>query len=106
MFDIFILSSHYEGMPYALLEAMSMGIPAVGTDVTGIKDLINHGETGYLVPEGDYLKLAEAVINLIENPDKLSKFSKNSSIQTKLNYNLDNGIQSYENFYSRLVFQS
>ncbi len=46
MFDIFMLSSHYEGLPYALLEAMSMGIPSVGTKVVGITDLINHRQNG------------------------------------------------------------
>jgi len=105
-FDIFILSSHYEGMPYALLEAMSMGIPAVGTDVTGIKDLINHGETGYLVPEGDYHELARSVIKLIEHPDQLSMFSLNSKDKARLNYNLNNGIKDYQNFYNSLCFST
>ena len=102
MFDIFILSSHYEGMPYALLEAMSMGLPAVGTNVSGIKDLIVHGETGYLVGEGNFQELADAVIKLIENPDKLSFFSSNAKNLADHNYNLDNGIKNYQEFYSSL----
>lgn len=102
MFDIFILSSHYEGMPYALLEAMSMGIPAVGTKVSGIKDLIVEGETGYLASEGNYQELADAVIKLIENPDKLSFFSSNAKKLADNNYNLDNGIKNYQEFYSSL----
>ncbi|MGB5287165.1 MAG: glycosyltransferase, partial [Ignavibacteriaceae bacterium] len=104
MFDIFLLSSHYEGMPYSLLEAMSMGIPAVGTNVIGIKDLIVHGETGYLVPEEDYNELANAVIRLIENPDKLFTFSNNSRNRTNLNFNFTEGIKYYQNFYSSLNF--
>lgn len=104
MFDIFLLSSHYEGMPYSLLEAMSMGIPAVGTDVIGIKDLIVHGETGYLVPEGDYKELANAVMKLINSPDKLSSFSINSRNRTNINFNFTEGIKYYQNFYSSLSF--
>jgi len=100
MFDVFMLSSHYEGMPYALLEAMMMGIPAIGTDVVGIKDLIIPGETGYLVPEGNYQELANSVIRLLENPYLLSTFSINSKNRAKVNFNFMNGIKEYEGFYT------
>lgn len=99
-FDIFVLSSHYEGLPYALLEAMIMGIPSVGTDVVGIKDLIVHGKTGYLVDEEDHIGLAKSVITLLENPDILTLFSKNSKKITQNNFNFNNGIKEYEEFYT------
>jgi glycosyltransferase involved in cell wall biosynthesis len=102
MFDIFILSSHYEGLPYALLEAMSMGIPSVGTDVVGIKDLILNGSTGYLADEEDYKGLADAVINLLSNPQLLSEFSENAKRITRENFNFNNGIKEYQEFYSSL----
>jgi len=100
IFDIFMLSSHYEGLPYALLEAMMMGIPSIGTDVVGIKDLIVHGETGYLAQEGDYLGLAKAVIDLLENPEILSVLSENAKLRTKVNFNFNKGIKEYQEFYS------
>ena len=100
IFDIFVLSSHYEGLPYALLEAMIMGIPSVGTDVVGIKDLIVHGQTGYLVNEEDHVGLAKSVITLLENPDLLTLFSKNSKKITQANFNFNNGIKEYEEFYT------
>jgi glycosyltransferase involved in cell wall biosynthesis len=99
-FDIFILSSHYEGLPYALLEAMVMGIPSVGTDVVGIKDLIVHGETGYLAEERDYQGLAKVVIGLLENPALLSAFSENAKRITNANFNFNDGIKEYEEFYT------
>jgi len=99
-FDIFVLSSHYEGLPYALLEAMIMGIPSVGTDVVGIKDLIIHGETGYLADEEDHIGLAKSVITLLENPDLLTLFSKNSKRMTQANFNFNRGIKEYEEFYT------
>jgi glycosyltransferase involved in cell wall biosynthesis len=99
IFDIFMLSSHYEGMPYALLEAMIMGIPAVGTDVIGIKDLIVNGETGYLAQEGDHYGLAKAVMNLLENPALISVFSENARRRTNINFNFNDGIKDYQEFY-------
>lgn len=100
MFDIFVLSSHYEGMPYALLEAMMMGIPSVGTDVVGIKDLIVPDETGYLVPESNYQELANSVIKMFENPEILTTLSTNSKNRAKVNFNFVNGIKEYEGFYT------
>jgi glycosyltransferase involved in cell wall biosynthesis len=100
MFDIFMLSSHYEGLPYSLLEAMTMGIPAVGTDVVGIKDLILHGETGYLVREGDYKELASAVTKMLENPDLLTILSQNAKNRAKMEFNFVEGIKEYQDFYS------
>ena len=100
IFDIFMLSSHYEGLPYALLEAMSMGIPSIGTNVVGIKDLILNGRTGYLAEEEDYNGLADAVINLLSNPQLLSEFSENAKNITRENFNFNNGIKEYQEFYS------
>lgn len=100
MFDLFILSSHYEGLPYALLEAMMMGIPAVGTDVVGIKDLIIHGETGYLVEEGNHTQLAETVIKMLEKAETLTTLSMNAKTRAEVNFNFVRGIKEYEEFYT------
>jgi len=105
-FDIFVLSSHYEGLPYSLLEAMIMGIPCVGTDVVGIKDLIIHGKTGYLVNEEDHVGLAKSVISLLENPSLLSTFSNNAKKMTQTNFNFNKGIKEYEEFYTAQCFNT
>lgn len=68
--DIFVLPSYREGMPRALIEAMSMSLPSVATNIRGCREEIVEGETGYLFPVGDYEKLAERVLYLIENPQK------------------------------------
>lgn len=101
-FDIFMLSSHYEGLPYALLEAMSMGIPSVGTNVVGIKDLIINGTTGYLAEEEDYQGLADATITLLNRAELLTEFSHNAKKITREKFDFNYGIKQYEQFYSSL----
>jgi glycosyltransferase involved in cell wall biosynthesis len=65
--DVFVLPSYNEGLPMALLEAMSWGLPSITTPVGGIPEVITHKDTGLLVNPGDVQQLAEALESLIEN---------------------------------------
>jgi glycosyltransferase involved in cell wall biosynthesis len=56
-------------MPLALIEAMAMGCACIGTDVVGVREVIAHGQTGLLVPEGDAQALADAIAQLLAKPD-------------------------------------
>lgn len=66
---IFVLSSHYEGIPNVLIEAMSTGIPTISTDCTpgGPSFLTKEGERGILIPKNDKKAMIDAIINLIDN---------------------------------------
>ena len=65
--DVFVLPSYNEGLPMALLEAMSWGLPVITTPVGGIPELVTDQETGWLVNPGDVPHLAKAVQSLITN---------------------------------------
>lgn len=67
---LFVLTSDYEGIPNALLEAMSIGLPVVATDCSpgGARLLIENNKNGILVPAGDIDAVAEGIIFLLENP--------------------------------------
>ena len=66
--QIFVLSTHYEGLPISILEAMRAGLPVIATEVNGIPEQVLHGETGFLVPHRDSQALARALQSLIQSP--------------------------------------
>lgn len=69
---IFVMSSKYEGMPNALMEAMAMQIPVISTDCPcgGPRTLITDGENGLLVTVGDDKEMAVALRKMLEEPDR------------------------------------
>jgi glycosyltransferase involved in cell wall biosynthesis len=68
-FDVFVLPSESEGLNNSIVEAMMMGTPVAATNVGGIPEIVKHGETGLLVPPGNPAMLADAVMNLLSNPE-------------------------------------
>lgn len=67
---IFVLPSYVEGMPMAVIEAMSRGVPVIASSVGGIPDAVTDGKEGLLINAGDITGLAMALINLLGNPVK------------------------------------
>lgn len=78
--SLFILSSNYEGMPNALIEAMCLGIPSISTDCPcgGPRELINNYENGLLVPIKNIDKMTDAIIEILTNRELSNKISENS----------------------------
>ncbi|MGH9022863.1 MAG: glycosyltransferase [Acidimicrobiia bacterium] len=66
--DVFALSSRYEGLPLALVEAAATGLPCVATDVGGASEVVEDGATGFLVPSQDPHSLAGALAKLLDDP--------------------------------------
>jgi len=75
--DIFINTSHIDNMPVSLIEALACGLPVVTTAVGGIPYMLEHNETGLLVPDGDVLAMVEAIIQLLQKPTLVQKLSQN-----------------------------
>ena len=101
--SIFVLSSVYEGLPLAMLEAMSCGLPVVSYDCPcGPKDIITDGVDGYLVPAGDERMLAERICCLIENPDKRAEMGV-EAVKKSGNYSVDKIIPMWMDLFERLV---
>lgn len=66
--QVFALASRWEGLPRSIIEAMRAGLPAVATDVGGVREAVSEGETGYLTPRGDDRSMGERLRQLIEDP--------------------------------------
>ena len=78
---MFVMTSDYEGIPNALAEAMSLGLPCISTDCSpgGAALLIENGENGLLVPAGDSGKLAEAMKKYIDDPEYAEQMGRNAT---------------------------
>lgn len=64
-FDVFVLSSRWEGLPRVVLEATAVGVPVVSTDVGGIAEAVEDQESGLLVPPGDSVALGNALVRVL-----------------------------------------
>jgi glycosyltransferase involved in cell wall biosynthesis len=66
--DLFILTSHWEGLPYTVLDAMALQKPVVATAAVGTRDIVQDGVTGLLSPVGDYEAAARSAARLLTSP--------------------------------------
>ena len=76
--DVLIIPSLNEPLALVILQALTSGLPVIGTKVGGIPEVIKDGDNGYLVPPADSGLLAEATIKLLSDADKLREFSANA----------------------------
>ncbi len=65
--DLLVLTSDWEGLPNVILEALAAGVPAVGTNVGGVSELLTDGITGYVVPPRDLSTLTDRVIRVLDD---------------------------------------
>ena len=100
----FVLSSDYEGLPNALIEAMILGLPCVSTRCSpgGAEEVIRDGENGYLVPCGDPEQLAQAIIRLFDNYENSLEMGK-KACNIRLRVEKQAIIDSWERFIYGVV---
>ena len=102
IFDIKVLSSLYEGLGYAILEAMAMCKPILATNVNGINEILRDGETGLLVPPRDPDSMAKKIIHLLQHEEKRTLFGMKAQKES-LKYALDTYIENLESLYEKLA---
>lgn len=77
--DLFVMSSHLEGLCTSLMDAMAAGLPVVTTRAGGIPEVLGDGQNGVLVPPKDPAALAAAVVDLLENRKQREHFARNAA---------------------------
>ncbi len=85
--DIVVLSTHYEGLPLVLLEAMACGKPVVATDVDGVPELVTDNQTGLLFPHQDDGRLAAHIVSLIRDRARASRLGASGRSFVQANFN-------------------
>lgn len=97
---IVILSTHYEGMPLAAIEAMASGKPFIGSNVDGIKEIV--GEEGILFQKGNESDLARKIKNLIDLPEAYNYAARNC-VRRAMKFDINDTARQYMELYSRLL---
>ncbi len=90
------LTSDWEGLPGAILEAMAAGCPVVATHVGGVPELVVEGETGLLIPPGDAPALAAALTRLLTNPDERWRLGQAGQARAREHFRLETQVAVLE----------
>lgn len=99
--DLCVSSSRSEGLPFNIMEAMSMGLPVVATNVKGHQDLIEESKNGFLYDYDDVDGFVEAIVKMIDDKENNIKISNNNIIKAQ-KYGLDNVMDEVLEVYEGL----
>lgn len=101
--SMLVMSSHYEGFPMVMIEAMACGLPAVCFDFKcGPRDIIEEGENGLIVPDGDIAGLADALVRLMKD-DELRKRMGENAKKVVETYSEEKVMNKWVNLYEEAI---
>jgi glycosyltransferase involved in cell wall biosynthesis len=101
--DLFVLSSHREGLPNVVLEAMAMRAPVLATRVGGVPRLIEHGESGWLVEAGDPNALQSAIRSLLDSPALRERFAEQARRTVENRHSFAARMQKFAALFDELL---
>ena len=99
---IFVLTSEREGFPYAVIEALSCGLPVITSNCGDVCDIIKDGYNGVMINDyHDYQAFAEAIVKLLQNPCLINKYSSNG-LKTVEKNRIDNVCNIWNNIINMI----
>lgn len=101
--DVFVSASAFEGSPNAVLEAMRCARPVVATNIPGTRDVVVHGETGYLVTPDSPIAIARALFRLFEHPDEARRMGRAGRQRVQQEFSIGQMVERYADLYERLT---
>ena len=100
-FDMLVLPSIKEGLPYVLLEAGLASLPVIATSVGGVPDIIQHGKTGLIVPPKDSVRLAKEMQTLLEHPGMKARLGQGLRKRVEREFSLKRMLEQTLALYER-----
>ncbi len=104
--DVCVLSSFAEGIPVVFMEAMALGVPCIAPRITGVPELIEHGEEGLLVTPANIEELAGAIKEMVDNTELRRKMSAASRLKIDEKFNLTKNVAHLAEIFNRYVPQN
>jgi glycosyltransferase involved in cell wall biosynthesis len=104
--DVFVLPSFVEGLPIALLEAMSLGIASISTNVFAIPEAVKNNETGSLIEAGDATALSDSILKLKNDAKLRRSLAENGREFVLENFNENDSAKKVLNVYEQLLAQT
>lgn len=101
--DIMVMPSHHESFGVAALEAASFGLPVIATRVGGIPEVVEHNQTGLLIPPGDVEALTTAMITLAKNKSIRVKMGQAGREMVRSKYNFSDNIDQMRQLYQDIL---
>ena len=101
--DVLVSSSHSEAMPLAVMEALASGLPVVATRVGGVPDMIEHGDSGWLVTPNDFEEIATRLQQILGTPDELARMGAAARRRAVATMSLSDTIEKMAGLMTRLV---
>ena len=101
--DVFVMPSLWEGLPLSMILAMGAGMPVVATEVAGIPEIVVDGETGWLVPAGNSLALATALVDVFADRSRATKIGSAAREYVLPRFGVDGYVNSVVGIYDELV---
>lgn len=100
---IFVLITNWEGLPISILEALSLSLPVIASDVDGIKEEVIDEYNGFLINQGDVEQLVNKLSLVFNKPELLIEFSKHSLEHFEKNFHLDLMLKRTESLYTQMI---
>lgn len=101
--DIFALTSHSETYGLVTLEAMACGVPVIGTDSGGTPELIDHEQTGLLVPPRDHQALADAIIGILDQNSLRETISTSAASKVETDYSHTTQVDRFVSLFDAIL---
>ena len=100
--DAFLITSDYDNFPNTVLEAMSCGLPVIGTKVGGITKQVKHEKTGLLVNKNDELDLVNSILRIAESKDLRKLMAENARNEILNSYSWESSSILLQNIYTNV----